>query len=106
MATMLEPKARGLIAYSLFDFANSSFTLIIHAYLFPLYFRNILLAGEQGADTIWGSLFSVSVILAACSAPFLGRLADGTSRYRLFCILGGLSFVSAVFLSFTIGTSL
>lgn len=93
----------GLIPYSLFDFANSSFTLIIHAYLFPLYFKNILFHGAQKADAIWGSLFTISVIIAAACAPFIGRIADSKGRYPFFLIFSILSFVSTSFLALTIG---
>src|SRR5258707_15228008 len=96
---------QALLPYSLFDFANSSFTLIIHAYLFPLYFKNILFRGAQEGDAVWGTMFSVSVIFAAVLAPFIGSIADGKGRYRLFLILSLLSFITTFFLAFSVGGS-
>jgi UMF1 family MFS transporter len=77
--------------------------LIIHAYLFPLYFKNVLLHGRPDGDALWGIVFSCSAILAALSAPFFGRAADGHGRYRVFCIAAISSFVTAVGLSFAVG---
>jgi UMF1 family MFS transporter len=94
------------MAYSLFDFANSSFVLIIHAYLFPLYFKNVLLRGRSDGDAIWGAVFASSAIVAATVAPFLGRAADGHNRYRVFCILALSSFLSAIWLGTAVGTTL
>jgi MFS transporter, UMF1 family len=96
---------RGLFPYSLFDFANSSFVLIIHAYLFPLYFKNVLLRGRPDGDAVWGIVFSSSAIMAAVVAPFFGRVADGHGRYRVFCIAAFSSFVTAAGLSFAVGRS-
>ena len=92
------PSAR-LIGYSLFDFANSAFVLIIHAYLFPLYFRNHLFGGHPSADAIWGACFSGSVAIAALIAPLIGRIADRRGRYRFFCGLAALSFSTTFLLA-------
>jgi UMF1 family MFS transporter len=93
---------RGLIPYSFFDFGNSSISLIIHAYLFPLFFKNVLFAGNQKADALWGSLFAISAILAAIGAPFIGRLADGKGRYGLFATLSVLSFSTMLLLALSV----
>lgn len=96
---------KGIIPYSIFDFGNSSFVLIIHAYLFPLYFKNVLFKGDPKADVLWGGMFAVSVILAAGLAPFIGKIADGKGRWTFFSIIGGLSFVATFLLALTIGSS-
>jgi UMF1 family MFS transporter len=97
---------KGLLPYSFFDFANSSFTLIIHAYLFPLYFKNVLFKGDPKGDAVWGATFSMSVVLAAVVAPFIGRIADRRGRYPLFLTVSVLSFVTTFLLSFMVGGSL
>ena len=101
----LRKTEKALIPYSLFDFANSSISLIIHAYLFPLYFKNHLLAGSKNGDAIWGALFSVSGIVAAVCAPFIGKVADGRGRYGVFFVLAWFSFITMLGLSLSIGTN-
>jgi len=94
-----------IFPYSLFDFANSSFVLIIHTYLFPLYFKNVLMGGSPNADAIWGTIFACSALIAAAIAPFVGALADGRNRYKVFFAIALLSFVSAVILGLSIGST-
>lgn len=102
--TFLKSKGQ-LFPYSLFDFANSSFTLIVHAYLFPLYFKNVLFSGALNADLWWGVVLSGSVLLAAILAPFIGKKADGKGRYSVFLTFASLSFASAFVLSVAIGST-
>jgi MFS-type transporter involved in bile tolerance (Atg22 family) len=94
-----------ILPYSLFDFANSSFVLIIHAYLFPLYFKNVLMKGSPNGDAIWGSVFASSALLAAIIAPFVGAFADGRNRYSVFRVIAFLSFLSAILLGCAVGSN-
>lgn len=92
-----------LISYSLFDFGNSSFSLIIHAYAFPLFFRDTLLRSDPKADLYWGILFSGSALVAAALAPLVGRMADGRGRMRVFAAIAALSFLTTFLLAASIG---
>ena len=106
---MITPQAlrknAAILPYSLFDFANSSFVLIIHSYLFPLYFKNVLMGGSSSGDAIWGIIFACSALIAAGIAPFIGALADGRDRYKVFQVLALLSFITAVALGTVIGST-
>jgi len=93
------------LAYGAFDFANSSISLIFHAYLFPLYFKTVLFGGEEGADAVWGFVFSGSVIAAAVIAPLLGRFADGRNRYSVFRGAALASFAGVFLLALAIGSN-
>lgn len=100
----MRPETRkSLFAYSLFDFANSSFTLIFHAYLFPLYLKDYVLKGNTHTDLIWGGMLSVSALAAALVGPFIGRIADRKGRWLVFAITAVASFVSACILALLIG---
>lgn len=87
---------RGWILY---DFANSSYHLLIPTILMPLYFREYLASSAKAPDFIWALLISVPVILAGIIAPFLGAVADYlNSRLKFLTItaLVAICFVALV----------
>src|SRR6202042_3235360 len=93
-----------LFAYSLFDFANSAFTLIFHAYLFPLYLRQFVFNMGNNGDLAWGVLLSVSALIAALLAPFVGHWADRSGRWKIFSLIAVTSFLATGVLASLIGT--
>ncbi|MCB0711363.1 MAG: MFS transporter [Ignavibacteriae bacterium] len=73
---------RGTIfSWALFDFANTSFYVIIITLVFPLYFTNVL-AGEN--EAVWTRTISISMLLTALIGPVLGSIADATNRKKFF----------------------
>jgi UMF1 family MFS transporter len=91
------------LAYGWFDFANSSISLIFHAYLFPLYVKQHLFGNRPIGDTVWGLTFAMSVLLAAALAPFIGRAVDGRDRYRVFVWFSVASFLTIIVLGVAVG---
>ncbi len=94
-------KAR--FAWCMYDWANSSFATVILAAVLPVYFASLVppegvsleaigLSRHIPATALWGYAISLSMILVAASAPFLGSLADrgGHRRQMLifFTLLG------------------
>ena len=70
---------REVLAWCLFDFANSSFTTIITTVAFSVYFVQVVAAGEGPAGTgeaLWGRTYALSMILVALLSPILGAMAD------------------------------
>ena len=86
-----------IISWTLFDFANSSYSAVIAAVVFPVYYANTIVGNEAGlGDLWWGRAISVSMALVAISSPFLGGIADyGGIRKRFLLLYTALS-VSAV----------
>lgn len=76
---------RHIISWTLFDFANSSYSAIIASVVFPVYYVNVIVGNEGGVgDLWWGRAISVSMAAVALSSPFLGGIADyGGIRKRL-----------------------
>ena len=48
-----------VFSWLLFDFANTSFSVIMVTFVFPLYFKNVICNGEPSGDALWG--FSISL---------------------------------------------
>ncbi|MEP7233796.1 MAG: MFS transporter [Ignavibacteriota bacterium] len=73
-------------AWSLFDFANSSFAMIMVTFVYPLYYANVIVTDGRG-DLYWGIAMSSSMLLVALIAPALGAVADTTrSKKRILLV--------------------
>jgi MFS transporter, UMF1 family len=89
-----------VVSWCLFDFANSSYSAVIAAVIFPVYFVSTVAGNATGqGDVWWGRAISVSMAFVAVTSPFLGGIADYSGRrkrllffYTLLCILSVSSF--------------
>ncbi len=86
-----------IISWTLFDFANSSYSAVIAAVIFPVYYANSIVGNSAGlGDLWWGRAISFSMAVVALSSPFLGGIADfGGFRKRFLFLYTALS-VSAI----------
>lgn len=101
-----------VISWCLFDFANSSYSAVIGAVIFPVYYINLIVGNEAGlGDLWWGRAISTSMLLVSLSSPFVGGIADyaGVRKlllgiYTTICIgaIVGFCFLSpgAIFTGF------
>lgn len=76
---------RQIVSWCLFDFANSSYSAVIAAVVFPVYYTGYIVGNETGlGDLWWGRAVSLSMAVIAISSPFIGGIADfGGYRKRL-----------------------
>jgi len=91
-----------IISWCLFDFANSSYSAVISAVIFPVYFANYLIGNESGlGDLWWGRAVSLSMAIVVLSSPLLGGIADFSGiRKRLLFIYTMLCIVAVASFSF------
>ncbi len=93
-------KLSKIFSWALFDFANSSYSLMIISFVFSIYFKEVI-AGAHG-DFWWGLVVSISVLLGGLSAPFVGALADyDRSKKRKFIFFALLAMMGTATLYFT-----
>lgn len=89
-----------ILSWCLFDFANSSYSAVIAAVIFPVYYSNQIVGNQAGSgDLWWGRAIALSMAVVAISSPFLGGIADYAkirkrllSFYTLLCIASVSSF--------------
>ncbi|MEX2224746.1 MAG: MFS transporter [Candidatus Rokuibacteriota bacterium] len=68
---------RAIAAWTLYDFANSSFAAVVFATIYAAYYAIGVVGNADGAgDLWWGRVVSVSMALVAVTSPFLGGVAD------------------------------
>lgn len=86
----------------LFDFANTSFSVMMVTFAFPLYFKNVICHGEPSGDVLWGLSVSLSMFLVAIISPVLGAAADYSGKRKRFLFFFTLtSVVATALLSFS-----
>ena len=96
---------RAVVAWTLYDFANSAFVAVIPATVYSKYYALSVVGNQRGeGDFWWGLAVTVSMTLVALSAPPLGAIADRAGvRKRFLLLLTGTS-VAATALMATVGT--
>src|SRR5574337_544658 len=77
---------RQVVAWTLYDFANSSFSAVIAATIYATYYAQVVVGNVHGeGDLWWGRLISTSMAIVALTSPILGSVADRAGiRKRLF----------------------
>ncbi len=94
---MLKDKSR-IFIWTLFDFANTAFSVIIVTVIYSKYFSNFVTGGQKW---IWGLAVSVSMVIAALFSPPLGAIADVSgNRKRFLLLLTLLSVICTAFMFF------
>ncbi len=64
-------------AWCLFDFANSSYSAVIAAVVFQVWYITVVVGNADGrGDLWWGRAISLSMLVVSLSSPFVGGLAD------------------------------
>jgi UMF1 family MFS transporter len=92
---------KAAISWAFFDFANSSYALLILSFVFPIYFKEVVVGIEKG-DFYWGLLVSISILIGGLLAPIIGAVADYDSHRKIkFIIFTLISIVGTAFLYFS-----
>jgi UMF1 family MFS transporter len=93
---------RRLISWCLFDFANSSYSAVIAAVIFPVFYVSSIAGNDAGqGDAWWGRAISVSMAFVAITSPFLGGVADYSGkRKRLLLFYTAVCVISVSLFSF------
>lgn len=76
-----------IFIWTLFDFANTSFSVLILTTAYSVYFREIVTGNSQIGDFLWGLAFSISMFIVAFISPFLGAIADYGSNKKTFLLI-------------------
>lgn len=88
---------RQILSWCLFDFANSSYSAVIAAVIFPVYYANVIVGNAAGlGDIWWGRAVSLSMAFVVLTSPFLGGIADYGGIRKKFLFIYTLICVSAV----------
>ncbi len=70
--------------WSLFDFANSSFAVIVVAFVFAIYFKKVVASNLPVADFYWSTSINISMVIVAVLSPVLGAASDHFSNKKKY----------------------
>lgn len=80
--------SKKIFSWCLFDFANSSYSAVISAVIFPVYYATVVVGNENNqGDVWWGRAISLSMAIVALSSPFLGGIADYAKMRKKFLFI-------------------
>jgi len=83
-------KRSTIFAWSLFDFANTAFSVIVVTVIYSRYFTTHVAGGKRW---LWGLAVSLSMVCAAILSPPLGAAADFSRHRKLFLFIFTLASV-------------
>lgn len=75
-----------IFVWTLYDFANTSFSIVVVTFLYAVYFKETVAGGEAIGDFYWSLSTSVSMVIVALVAPTLGAVADYSSSKKKFLL--------------------
>ena len=94
--TLLNPTRRGLVAWALYDWANSAFPTVVITFVFATYFSEGVVGDPERGQSLWGLAMALSGIAVAILAPLVGAVADRSGRrkpwllfFTLLCLAAG-----------------
>ena len=101
---MTPPPRRTIVAWLLYDFANSAYVAVIPATVYSKYYALAVVGNEHGeGDFWWGLSVTISMVIVAIASPPMGAIADHAGvRKRFLGLLTYLS-VGATALMATVG---
>ncbi len=90
---------RKILSWCFFDFANSSYSAVVAAVIFPVYYTSVIVGNDANlGDVWWGRAISVSMAFVALSSPLLGGISDYSGArkkflfiYTMLCVLATAS---------------
>ena len=85
---------RAIVAWCLFDWANSAFPTIVTTFLFSAYFTDHVAPSHTAGQTLWSWANGLAALAIAVASPVLGAIADQGGRRKPW--LFALSLVSVV----------
>jgi UMF1 family MFS transporter len=86
---------RAIVAWCLYDFANSSVSALVVATIFPVWYAQVIVGNADGrGDFWWGLASSTTMVLVALAGPPLGGIADHAGVRKPFFVVLTLAAVS------------
>jgi len=86
MGSHTDGDRRALLGWSLYDFANSSFTTLIVTFVYSSYFTRAIATDSVSGTMYWSRAVAISSICVALLSPTLGAIADRCGGRRAFLL--------------------
>ncbi len=107
-AVCVPVERRELLAWALYDFANSGYTTVVLTTIFSAYFVAVVVGGVEGisagtATLLWTLSVGIANFAVLVSAPVLGAVADHLAAKKKFLLATTVGCVGATMLLSLVG---
>ena len=75
-----------VFVWSLYDFANSSFTTLIVTFIYAAYFTKAIAENEIIGTALWARAVSLTALFVAFASPIMGAIADKSNLRKTFLV--------------------
>ena len=86
MARPASGSSRDILAWALYDFANSPFTTLVVTFIYATYFTQAVPGGVERGTVLWSRGVTITGLAVAVLSPVLGALADRGGFRKLFLV--------------------
>lgn len=79
-----------MLAWGLFDWATSSFAVVIQTFVFASYFASHVASNDVEGTRLWGNALGIAGLIVALGGPLIGAVADCSGhrkRYLAFFLV-------------------
>src|SRR6202008_2963060 len=77
-----DSSSRAIVAWCLFDWANSAFPAIVTTFLFSAYFTDHVAPSHAVGQALWSWGNGLAALVIALASPVLGAIADQGGRRK------------------------
>lgn len=97
-----------LLAWALYDFANSGYTTVVHSTIFSAYFVGVVASAAQGvppglSTLLWSLAIGIANFIVMISGPLVGAIADHRACKKLFLLISSVCCVVSTALLALVG---
>jgi UMF1 family MFS transporter len=93
---------RAIWSWSLYDFANSSFTTLVVTFVYATYFTQAIADDPVHGTALWSRAVTITALVVALCSPVLGAIADRGGYRKLFVVVATLICVIATAALYTV----
>ena len=98
----MKEKSR-IFVWTLFDFANTSFSIVVVTFVYAVYFKKTVAQNLPIGDLYWSISTSIAMIITAIISPILGAIADYATGKKRFLLFFTLICIAATSLLYFVG---
>lgn len=93
---------RTILAWCLYDFANSAFTTLVVTFIYAAFFTKVIAPDEVTGTWLWSLSISSTAVVVALLSPLLGALADRGGYRKRFLGFFTLAAVAGAAVLYTV----
>jgi UMF1 family MFS transporter len=97
-----------LVAWALYDFANSGYTTVVQTTIFSAYFVGVVAGAAQGvapglSTLLWSLAIGIANFIVMISGPLIGAIADHRACKKLFLLISSVGCIASTALLALVG---